>query len=131
MRFEEILKKNELIKDDKFCKKLYASLCSQGWYDYIGDEIVSFTWRGAGGFLADVRNTLGYKEEYIDWYMSGNEGNVDPEIESFMNENGIVLFPEYYDFTSDVTDFDKVKHLKKTNPIVVSYHRDKKIDQII
>jgi len=132
MRLKEILIKSEEIKDPNFCRKLYSNLCNLAWYDYIGDEIISFSWRGAGSFVAEVRNeSLNLKEDYIDWYLSGKEGELDPEIEEFMNRNGIVLFKDYYDYVSDTPDDDRIKYLKKTDPILISHLRDKKIDTLI
>lgn len=132
MRLKEILIKSEEIKDPNFCRKLYSNLCSLAWYDYIGEEIISLSWRGSGSFVAEVRNeSLNLKEDYIDWYMSGKEGERDHEIEEFMNRNGIVFFKDYYNYIPDTPNDDRIKYLKKTDPILISHLRDKKIDTLI
>jgi hypothetical protein len=64
------------MSDITFANKVYANLCNLVWYDYINDEVISQSWRGAGGFVADIRN-IG--EDYIDFYCSGNEGEVDKD----------------------------------------------------
>lgn len=67
--------------DDAYAKKLYAAMCNVRWqYQDImlilQDKWWTVSWRGAGGVIADIRG----RGDYLDWYCSGNEGYVDPEI---------------------------------------------------
>lgn len=122
----------EQIKDVKFANKLYANLCNLVWYDYINDIVISLSWRGAGGFVAGIRNTLlNTNEDYMDFYCTGDEGIVDEEIEKLFNENGIILFENFYDLYPDMNEEEKVESFKKINPIVVAYNRDKSLNKIL
>ena len=129
MRLKDILINSNKMSDITFANKVYANLCNLVWYDYINDEVISQSWRGAGGFVADIRN-IG--EDYMDFYCSGNEGKVDKEIEDLFNANGIVVFENLYDSYPDVLDIDeKVKLFKKEHPVVVAYNRDKNLNKIL
>jgi hypothetical protein len=117
------------MSDITFANKVYANLCNLVWYDYINDEVISKSWRGAGGFVADIRN-IG--EDYMNFYCSGNEGKVDSEIEKLFNDNGIVVFENLYESYPDVLDIDeKVELRKKEHPVVVAYNRDKNLNKIL
>jgi len=117
------------MSDITFANKVYANLCNLVWYDYINDEVISQSWRGAGGFVAGIRN-LG--EDYMDFYCSGNEGKVDAEIEKLFNANGIVVFENLYESYPDVPDImEKVELFKKEHPVVVAYNRDKNLNKIL
>ena len=129
MRLKQILIDSNKMSDITFANKVYANLCNLVWYDYINDEVISQSWRGAGGFVAGIRN-LG--EDYMDFYCSGNEGEVDPEIEGLFNANGIVVFENLYESYPDVPDImEKVEFFKKEHPVVVAYNRDKNINKIL
>ena len=129
MRLKDLLINSNKMSDITFANKVYANLCNLVWYDYINDEVISQSWRGAGGFVADIRN-LG--EDYMDFYCSGNEGKVDKEIEDLFNANGIVVFENLYESYPDVLDIDeKVKLCKKEHPVVVAYNRNKNLNNIL
>ena len=129
MRLKDLLINSNKMSDITFANKVYANLCNLVWYDYINDEVISQSWRGAGGFVADIRN-LG--EDYMDFYCSGNEGIVDKEIEDLFNANGIVVFENLYESYPDVLDIDeKVKLRKKEHPVVVAYNRNKNLNNIL
>ena len=72
------------LQDDRsYAKKLYAALCNNRWQKQdvmplLADQYWSVSWRTAGAVVADLRNK---DEGYLDFYCSGNEGVVDPEIE--------------------------------------------------
>ena len=128
-RLKEILINSNKMSDITFANKIYANLCNLVWYDYINDEVISISWRGAGSFVADIRN-IG--EDYMDFYCSGNEGEVDKEIEELFNTNGIVLFEDLYDSYSNTLNLtEKAALRKKEHPIVVAYNRDKNINKIL
>lgn len=129
MRLKELLINSDKMSDITFANKVYANLCNLVWYDYINDEVISQSWRGAGGFVAGIRN-LG--EDYMDFYCSGNEGKVDSEIEKLFNDNGIVVFENLYESYPDVPDImEKVELFKKEHPVVVAYNRDKNLNKIL
>jgi hypothetical protein len=129
MRLKQILIDSNKMSDITFANKVYANLCNLVWYDYINDEVISKSWRSAGGFVADIRN-IG--EDYMDFYCSGNEGEVDPEIEELFNANGIVVFENLYESYPDVPDImEKVELFKKEHPVVVAYNRDKNLNKIL
>ena len=129
MRLKELLINSDKMSDITFANKVYANLCNLVWYDYINDEVISQSWRGAGGFVADIRN-LG--EDYMDFYCSGNEGKVDKEIEELFNANGIVVFEDLYESYPNTPDImEKVELRKKEHPVVVAYNRDKNLNKIL
>ena len=129
MRLKDILINSNKMSDITFANKVYANLCNLVWYDYINDEVISQSWRGAGGFVAGIRN-IG--EDYMDFYCSGNEGKVDSEIEELFNANGIVVFENLYESYPDVPDImEKVEFFKKEHPVVVAYNRDKNLNKIL
>ena len=129
MRLKQILINSNKMSDITFANKVYANLCNLVWYDYINDEVISESWRGAGGFVAGIRN-LG--EDYMDFYCSGNEGQVDKEIEELFNANGIVVFEDLYESYPNTPDImEKVELRKKEHTIVVAYNRDKNLNKIL
>ena len=67
----------------------------------------------------------------MDFYCAGDEGIVDEEIEKLFNENGIILFENFYESNSDMNEEEKVESFKKSNPIVVAYNRDKSLNKIL
>lgn len=81
------------VKDNEYAKKLYAALCNTDW---VRTEIIpllrqdpdkdlwSCSWRYAGGIIAHMRE----EGDYIDWYCSGNEGYIDPEVAADLKELG-------------------------------------------
>ena len=56
MTLRERLLEHKQMEDYDFAKKIYANLCNLVWYDYVNDEAISHSWRGAGGFVASIRN---------------------------------------------------------------------------
>lgn len=122
MTFREILLNSEEIKNIKFATNLYRSLCNQIWYDTINDVDISFSWRASGGFVADIRNeVIGTNENYMDFYCSGNEGEIFDDIKIFMNKNNIVLLDGYYENESPAY-WEKFK---------TKYRRDNKLNKLL
>lgn len=100
----------EKIKNsEEYSKKLYAAFCNQSWKHPSCEYPYGMTWRSAGGLIANFRNKIRGKEEgsedilvrysqgeertgdferYTDFYCSGNEGHVDPEIEEDLGKLG-------------------------------------------
>jgi hypothetical protein len=125
--------KIEHVKDIEFSNKLYSSLCNLVWYDYVNDYLITYSWRAAGGFVAEIRNNLlGTNDNYMDFYCSGGEGIVDDQIEELFNKNGIVLFEDIYESYPDVPDlYEKAELFKNSHPVVIAYNRNKNIDNIL
>lgn len=129
MTFRERLESYDKIKDYDFAQKIYANLCNLVWYDYVNDEVIEFSWRSSGGFVSGIRQ-LG--ENYMDFYCSGNEGEIDDEIEKLFESWNIVNVKGYYDIkTKTKTEEERIEEFKKTNPLVVAYNRDNKINDIL
>lgn len=81
------------LKDVKIARQFYAALCDMQWEKInstlpddtriveklqgINSDIWHCSWRHAGGIIADIRNAnYNVKEDYVDFYCSGNEGVV-------------------------------------------------------
>lgn len=52
------------------------------WHDEIG---VFISWREAGAMVARILD----EGDYLDWYCSGREGEVDPRVAAVMLELGL------------------------------------------
>jgi hypothetical protein len=81
------------VKDDDYAKKLYAALCNTDWLrlevipllrQHPDKDMWHCSWRYAGGIVAHMRE----EGDYIDWYCSGNEGYIDPEVAEDLKELG-------------------------------------------
>jgi len=65
------------VEHDDYAQLLYAALCnnrfqkSEVWPVLRGDTW-SCTWRSAGSIVAELRG----EGDYMDWYLTGNEGIV-------------------------------------------------------
>lgn len=72
--------RDEVRAVDSFARELYGALCNMRWRR-IGDadreHLASMSWRMAGGVVADLYGEGG---DYIDWYCSGNEGEVSERV---------------------------------------------------
>jgi hypothetical protein len=92
----DLLTSNSLcakVHDDDYAKKLYAALCNTDW---LRNEVVpllrqdpdkdlwSCSWRYAGGIVANMRE----EGDYMDWYCSGMEGFIDPEVAEDLKQLG-------------------------------------------
>ena len=78
-----------LVMNETFAKNLYASLCNTIWKK--GTEEFAASFRYAGGVVAHLRNVrANLSEDYLDFYMSGSEGTVFPEIKDVLNRLGWV-----------------------------------------
>lgn len=69
--------------DHDFAVKAYSALCNVNWEHEDGSRF-SCTWRSAGGIIAEIYDG----GDYLDFYCSGGEGNVDGEIEEAMDRLG-------------------------------------------
>lgn len=74
---------NKVRASRQYGQKLYAALCNNEFikremWQLLKEETWSCSWRYAGGILADMLE----EGDYMDWYCSGNEGVVDPEVQN-------------------------------------------------
>ena len=75
--------------DDTYAQRLYATLCNNDFvppdvWKVLKNETWSCSWRYAGGIVADMQE----KGDYIDWYCSGNEGEIFRDVEQDLNQLG-------------------------------------------
>ena len=65
------------VEHDDYAQLLYAALCNnrfqkQEVWPVLKGDTWSCTWRSAGTIVAELRG----EGDYMDWYLSGNEGVV-------------------------------------------------------
>ena len=131
MRLEKTIISSGLLKTKESAIKVYEALCNTAWYDYIEDKVISYSWRGAGGYIAELRNALYQSgEDYMDYYCSGSEGKVLSLVEEILNADGFVVIEGYYD-RSELSDDEKLIRFKLKHPDIVSYNRSKKLDDLL
>lgn len=70
--------------DDKFASDLWCALSNVSWYHPPSKQEYSCTFRAAGGLVAQIRGS----GTYMDWYLSGDDGVVSPEIALVLGEEG-------------------------------------------
>ena len=82
----------DLFKSDHITKKcqdlfyardLYGALCNNRFFK--NDKEWACSWRQSGGIIADLRKQ---GEDYLDFYCSGNESVVTPEIQKDLLDLG-------------------------------------------
>ncbi len=80
----EVLTKVRTRKD--YAQNLYSAMCNMRWikrdmWPLLKEEYHSYSWRSAGGIVAQIRN----EGDYMDWYCSGmgGIGEYDPDRETF------------------------------------------------
>lgn len=77
------------IEDPQKAVELYSALCNLKWIKDGKENTMS--WRYAGGVVAEMRNSIlkgEGREDYIDYYCSGNEGIAEPWIEEKLKQLG-------------------------------------------
>jgi len=94
----------EKVRNSKtYAQNLYAAICNNEFqkmdvFPILADKTCSYSWRYAGGIIADMRQ----EGDYIDWYCSGiqdseaikanngivSESVVTPEVEADLNQLG-------------------------------------------
>ena len=73
---------NKCISSENYCKDLYAALCNNEFIK--GSKTCSYTWRTIGGIISHILE----KGDYIDWYLSGNEGFITDEVKQDLENMG-------------------------------------------
>lgn len=79
-----------LVQDETFAKNLYASLCNVQWEKL--PHLYGASFRHIASLIAKLRNR---GETYLDFYMSGAEGHIFPDIKEKLHSLGWA--PKYYD----------------------------------
>ncbi len=98
---------------EAYAQNIYAALCNMRWQKLdvmpiLKEDLCSYSWRYAGGIVADMRQ----EGDYIDWYCSGMGGlaqdwNEDKEtFEEWQKRTGFV--PESHITDEILTDFQKL-----------------------
>ena len=80
--------------DSDYARKLYSTLCQNSFvkndtFSIIKNDQWSSSWRHTGRIIADMIE----KGDYMDWYCSGNEGAIYPEVEEDINKLGWMIIP--------------------------------------
>lgn len=76
-----------LVMDETFAQNLYASLCNKMWVK--DKEEFTASWRYSGGLVAYMRHVRGgLNEDYLDFYCSGHEGEVFPDVLDVLTKLG-------------------------------------------
>ena len=81
-KFEEDLQQlsSRIANDLDFATDVYGALCNMRWQNKEDSEdIYSCSWRYAGGLIAEMRDNTEYMN-YLDFYCSGNEGQITEEV---------------------------------------------------
>jgi len=86
---------NKCVASEDYCKDLYAALCNNEFFK--DNKECSYSWRRVGGIIADILE----KGDYIDWYLSGNEGYVTDEIRQDLTNMGWKIAPIVLDTNND------------------------------
>ena len=83
------------IKDNDICKQIWCALANVDWVHKETGEIASYTFRGAGYLIADLRG----EGDYLDWYCCGNDSTVSDFIRRSLKKKGWIAddIPEICD----------------------------------
>ena len=87
------VKKNlsEKFKNIAYATDFYRATANMRWKYKGANEEYSYTWRYAGGMVADIRDM---DDDYCDFYRSGREGQVSEEIKNDLEKLGWIQIRE-------------------------------------
>ena len=71
-------------RDESVAVGVYRALCNVEW-ERADEQRYSCTWRSASELISGIR---AQGEHDLDWYLSGDEGIVDPRIEEALAARG-------------------------------------------
>lgn len=84
----------QVAADETFAQELYTALCNMRWRKHDWDDqrapLASMTWRGVGDLVATLEGRDG---SYIDFYCSGNEGEVSERVRVALGDLGWTPVP--------------------------------------
>lgn len=94
-RFEKAISTHLDLSDDEIATEMWCALANMMWVndDYEGVE-VSYSFRSAGGLIAEIRD----KGDYMDWYCCGPYGVVSDRIEQALAKDGWRPKPYSHDY---------------------------------
>ena len=75
---------SDLRSSKEFCVEMWSALANIQWYYKDNKEDQGFTFRQAGGVIAEIRG----EGCYMDWYCSGPDGVVSENIAERMAKHG-------------------------------------------
>jgi len=75
----------EKVLEEAYSFALYGALCNNNWYKPSTGQHWHGSWRHNGDVVAGLVSANGC---YLDYYCTGNEGKVDPEIQKDLEELG-------------------------------------------
>ena len=76
--------------DNSYAQNLYAAMCNNEFqridlWPILKGETCSYSWRYAGGIIADMRQ----EGDYIDWYCSGIRNSDDTDADGTVPESTV------------------------------------------
>jgi len=102
--------------DFKYAENVYNAICNTQWQHVETNEIFHCSWRHAGDIVARNRR---YGECYMDFYCSGNEGVIDPEIVTDFAKLGWLCVEEASDLKKEDT-----KDLVESSNLINEINKD-------
>jgi hypothetical protein len=95
----------DYLSDSFIATTFYSALCNVEWYtkkpQLPDDELIvsklkgekepywSCSWRSAGGYISEIRNKYyNTRENYMDFYCAGNEGEVSDLVKECFDRMG-------------------------------------------
>jgi hypothetical protein len=80
------------MRSKDYAQRFYAALCNNFWrkegYVYNDQKPWAVTWRTAGGIASGFHHGDDRLSDYMEFYCSGGEGEVDPEIQQDLYDLG-------------------------------------------
>lgn len=83
------------IQDDEIAASVWSALANVDWYHPALKEEASYSFRSAGGLIAELRGS----GDYMDWYCCGPYGVVSDHIARVMRKKGWI-----YDDMGEICD---------------------------
>lgn len=73
----------QMCVDETLCREVWSAMANVVWKNRDGAE-ASFTWRAAGGIIADILED----GDYMDWYCGSEDGVVSDRVRAAMTAEG-------------------------------------------
>lgn len=85
-RFERDLQEGlgDSIHDDDVAEELWSALANVEWYHPESHDTAGYSFRGAGGLIAQLRD----EGNYMDWYCCARDGVVSNNIARVLKKRG-------------------------------------------